>query len=525
MRSGFVLWSTLVAPAALAAQAPRPSALPAAVERAAQSITLDDVRRRVHVLADDSMKGRDTPSPELEQTAAYVAAEFRRFGLRPGGDSGTFIQRYAITRKVLDTATSVLVAGGARTGTLRLGRDVAALPFLPIPGADVSGPVLVLAGTTTDTAQRFGGQDVRGAWIVAPATAGPQGPAGLGADWASLRAAIRAGARGVIFVSDRPDSVWTRMTARMTRPSHALESAGPQQSEGVLLELRDAAARELLGVDAALLRRTTGRTVQRLEGVTLTLRPHFTVLSRITAPNTVGILEGSDPTLRNEYVLFSAHMDHVGVAANGRCQARGGDSICNGADDDASGTVAVIELAEAFAQLQPRPRRSMIFLTVSGEERGLWGSSYFADHPPLPMSQVVADVNMDMVGRNWTDTIVVIGRRHSDLGATLERVNAAHPELNMRAIDDIWPQENFYRRSDHYNFALKGVPILFFFNGTHPDYHQVSDQPDKIDAEKEARIARLVYYLGYEVAQASERPKWDPDSLRQIVPGTNPGAN
>jgi Zn-dependent M28 family amino/carboxypeptidase len=307
------------------------------------------------------------------------------------------------------------------------------------------------------------------------------------------------------------------MAARMVRPTHGLEGAGAPPSEGALLELRDAAARQLLGVDAGVLRRATARTVRRLEGVTLTLRPRSTVLSRITAPNTVGILEGSDPTLRNEYVLFSAHMDHVGVAANGRCQARGGDSICNGADDDASGTVAVIELAEAFAQLQPRPRRSMIFLTVSGEERGLWGSSFFADHPPVPMGQVVANVNMDMVGRNWTDTIVVIGRQHSDLGATLERVNAAHPELNMRAIDDIWPEENFYRRSDHYNFALKGVPILFFFNGTHPDYHQVSDHPDKIDADKEARLAQLVFYLGYDIAQATERPKWNPESYRSIV--------
>ena len=521
MRSWTVLLSALAAPAALAAQAPRSPALPAAVERAAHSITLEDVRRRVYVLADDSMKGRDTPSPELEQAAAYVAAEFRRFGLRPGGDSGTFIQRYAITRKALDTASSVLVAGGSRTGTLRLGRDVGVLPFVPLTGDTLAGPVLVLAGATTDSGKRFDGQDVRGAWILTAATAGAQGPAGLAADWASLQAAMEGGARGVILISDRPDSVWSRLSARMTRPTHALEGVGPRQFEGALLEVRDAAARELLGVDAPALRRAAGRTVRPLDGVTLTLRPRFTVLSRITAPNTVGILEGTDPTLRNEYVLFSAHMDHVGVAANGRCQARGGDSICNGADDDASGTVAVIELAEAFAQLQPRPRRSMIFLTVSGEERGLWGSSFFADHPPVPMSQVVADVNMDMVGRNWTDTIVVIGRQHSDLGATLERVNAAHPELNMRAIDDIWPEENFYRRSDHYNFALKGVPILFFFNGTHPDYHRVSDHPDKIDADKEARLTQLVFYLGYEIAQLSERPKWNPDSYRQIVPGTN----
>lgn len=122
----------------------------------------------------------------------------------------------------------------------------------------------------------------------------------------------------------------------------------------------------------------------------------------------------------------------------------------------------------------------------------------------------VADLNADMIGRNWKDTIVAIGKEHSDLGATLNRVNAAHPELKMIAIDDRWPQESFYTRSDHYNFARKDVPILFFFNGVHEDYHQASDSPDKIDAEKESRVVRLLYYVGQEVANAAERPKWRP---------------
>jgi Zn-dependent M28 family amino/carboxypeptidase len=122
-----------------------------------------------------------------------------------------------------------------------------------------------------------------------------------------------------------------------------------------------------------------------------------------------------------------------------------------------------------------------------------------------------------MVGRNWKDTISVIGREHSDLGATLARVNAAHPELRMTAVDDLWPAESFYFRSDHYHFARRGVPILFFFNGTHEDYHRPSDHPDKIDAEKQARLTRLVFYLGLEIANATERPKWNAESYRTIV--------
>jgi Zn-dependent M28 family amino/carboxypeptidase len=157
---------------------------------------------------------------------------------------------------------------------------------------------------------------------------------------------------------------------------------------------------------------------------------------------------------------------------------------------------------------------------VSGEEKGLWGSEYYVTNPSVPLQQMVADLNADMLGRNWPDTIVAIGKEHSDLGATLNRVNQSHPELRMTAIDDLWPEERFYFRSDHYNFARKGVPILFFFNGTHPDYHGRDDEPDRIESEKAARIAQLIFYLGVEVADADQRPKWNPDSYRQIVSGS-----
>jgi Zn-dependent M28 family amino/carboxypeptidase len=277
-----------------------------------------------------------------------------------------------------------------------------------------------------------------------------------------------------------------------------------------------------LGGDLASAQSASVFDAKALGGAQLHVHGRIQAVERNSAPNSVGILEGSDPRLKNEYIVFSAHMDHVGVAGprgSGGCRAQGADSICNGADDDGSGTVAVVEIAEAFAGLRPRPKRSIVFLTVSGEEKGLWGSGYFAEHPPVPLSNVVADLNIDMIGRNWKDTIVAIGKEHSDLGATLNRVAAAHPELNMRPIDDIWPQENFYFRSDHFNFARKGVPILFFFSGTHADYHRPSDSPDKIDAEKESRVARLVFYLGLDIANAAERPKWNPDSYKRIVTG------
>jgi Zn-dependent M28 family amino/carboxypeptidase len=258
-------------------------------------------------------------------------------------------------------------------------------------------------------------------------------------------------------------------------------------------------------------RGSTAPVMREVPGLTLTVELRDTVLLALTAPNTVGILEGSDPELRREYLIYSAHMDHIGITPGQP------DSINNGADDDGSGTVGVVELARAFSRPEARPRRSIVFLTVSGEEKGLWGSRYFSEHPTVPIHQVVADLNIDMIGRNWPDTIVAIGKEHSDLGTTLGRVNRAHPELGMTAIDDRWPQERFYFRSDHYNFARKGVPILFFFNGVHPDYHQVTDSPDKINSEKEARILKLLFYLGQELGNAPRRPQWRPDSYREIV--------
>lgn len=232
----------------------------------------------------------------------------------------------------------------------------------------------------------------------------------------------------------------------------------------------------------------------------------------LRAPNVAALLEGSDSVLKHQYVVFSAHMDHVGVGA-----PVAGDSIYNGADDNASGTAAVLALAEAFAHSTVRPKRTLIFLTVSGEEQGLWGSAHFAAHAPVPRDSIVAALNIDMIGRNWRDTIVAIGKEHSDLGVTVDRVAAAHPELRMSPIGDPWPNERFYYRSDHYNFARYGVPVLFFFSGTHADYHGVDDEVGKIDVEKEMRIVRLLYHFGLEIANTAAKPVWQPESYRRIV--------
>jgi len=507
---GLSVW---LVPCALAAQSP------AAVQRAASSITAEGVRHHIGVLADDSMLGRATPSPQLEQVARYVAEQFRRFGLKPAGDTG-YLQRYTVAQRVVDTQASAIRIAGAAPATLRPGTEVYLLRFTPLPTRELSGPVVLFTGTP-DSANPLAGADVQGAWAAIIGTATPQGIA-INPEW--VMAVLRAGAVGWMVISNRPDAQWQNRLARTSAPTRTVEGVTADAGPGAgAFEIRDATAAATLGIDPPALRaQTSGWTARRLPTVTITYLVKERELARASAPNVIGVLEGSDPKLKNEYVFFTGHMDHIGTPGAGEgCVAKGADSICNGADDDASGTAAVIEAAGAFAQLAPHPKRSLAFMTVSGEERGLWGSQYFSEHPTVPLANVVADLNSDMVGRNWKDTIVVIGKEHSNLGATLNRVAAAHPELRMTPIDDIWPQERFYFRSDHYNFARKGVPILFFFNGTHPDYHQVGDSPDKIDAEKASRIVKLVFYLGLDVANATERPKWNPDSYKQIVGGAN----
>ena len=225
------------------------------------------------------------------------------------------------------------------------------------------------------------------------------------------------------------------------------------------------------------------------------------------APNVIAVLDGADPQLRDEYVVFVAHLDHIGTTTAGRsCTAAGADSVCNGADDNASGAAAVIELARAFAGLEQRPARSLLFLLVSGEEEGLLGSQYYVAHPAVPLAQTVAAVNLDMISRNAPDSLLVIGMGVSSLGPRVAAVAAAHPELGLRPTGVGWP----YGGSDHISFGVAGVPTVFFYAGHHADYHQPSDVVERADPDKAARIARLAFYLGVEVASSAARPAWNP---------------
>jgi Zn-dependent M28 family amino/carboxypeptidase len=260
--------------------------------------------------------------------------------------------------------------------------------------------------------------------------------------------------------------------------------------------------------------------------------------------NVIGMVEGRDPVLKGEFIVISAHLDHVGLSA----AAAGGDTVNNGADDDGSGSAALMAIARAYAQGAAkgiRPRRSVIFLWVTGEEKGLWGSQYFVQFPPVDISKVVANLNMDMVGRSkpqgYTDPpsyklvapgeVFVVGPRVSsdDMGAIVGKVAADVGKLKINDFydttapdethDNLGPQPNGQRifyRSDHYNFAKMGIPVAFYTTGLHTDYHRVSDSPDKIDYALMETVTRNVAAVGWVIGNAAARPKLNaklPDRL------------
>jgi len=269
------------------------------------------------------------------------------------------------------------------------------------------------------------------------------------------------------------------------------------------------------GLDAAVayierLYREYGVTPAGVEGSYLQ-RFNF---SRGQGTNVLGMIPGSDPVLRDEYIVVSAHLDHVGIG-----NPVNGDSIYNGADDNASGTTVLIELARVLATLpeDQRPRRSVIVAHVSAEEYGLIGSRWWTDNPTVPIDRVVANINADMVGSDaHRDTVAVLGGEYSSLGTVIREVNGTLPELNLHLSGDLWPGEQLFFRSDQLNFMRKEIPAIFLFNGLHECYHRPCDDINFVDAGKVARIARLVAHTVVEIANREARPQWDPAGLEQV---------
>jgi hypothetical protein len=390
---------------------------PHAAQLAEATITATDIHSRIAFLASDELAGRDTPSRGLEIAAAWIADEFQRFGLEPGADDG-WMQRYPFHLEALDPAeTRVEISAGA-THALEYGTD-----FLAYPGSAPAHLVGVVYVADPAELAREPDGGLRDRAVIVRLRALPESARGglrfdarSRADIAEALARARhAGAAAVLFALDERVSRAEigALAETAGTPTRVLGGRSADQLPAFFLH-HQAALRmfRMAGLDGLrqLRLERTDRPLP-LPGITVRLAAPVTTLDDAEPPNVVGVLRGSDPVLRDTYVLLTAHMDHVGI---GRPDASG-DSIYNGADDNASGTAALVALAGAFAAMPQPPARSILFLAVSGEEKGLLGSRWFAEHPTVPIDAIVANINLDMIGRNAPDTIVVIGKEYSSL--------------------------------------------------------------------------------------------------------------
>lgn len=535
-----------------AAPAAAPSPRFAAARGAAERITAEGMKKILYVIASDEFAGRDTPSPGLDKTAQFIADRLKKLKVRPAGDKGSYFQRIALTRTAFDRENSAARLGGRQ---FRLGED-----FLPAAraGGEAEGPV-VYAGygwvVRSQNINPYEGLDVRDRVVVVSGD-GFAPPPGVSVgrlkpgDWESpISYAQKNGARALVLVPRNFDRRWRFGTLSLGRAFYTVpglenmpadeeeeEPAAPVPAKGLVSVIPSRAMLDALFAGEQLDGAAVLRFAQAAPGgaqpaafaLSADKRLSLSVKLSVTeahTQNVVGVLEGKDAKLKKEYVALGAHYDHVGTSGATGCRPVGADSICNGADDDGSGTTGLLAMAEAFSK-GPRPRRSILFVWHTGEEKGLWGSEYYTRYPTVPLGQVVTQLNIDMIGRSkkegdtnpvnsmltGPDEIYVIGSRmmSTQLGELSEAVNREYLGLKYNYhYDEPNDPERLFYRSDHYNYAKHGVPIVFWFDGVHEDYHQPGDSPDKIDYAKMQSIVRTVFVLASELANAPARPVID----------------
>ena len=523
--------------------------------RTQAAITPADLMTRLYLYSDDSMMGRLAGSEYNLKATAYIAAEVKRMGLQPAGDSGGYFQNVPLVKRQLDPNASFAVEGT----TFRAWDE-----FIPrdpgVPTRSFDGAQVVYGGVWPDTTM-ISPDQASGKFVVLGAHQGANVPLPQQVNRAAILARFR-GAAGIAVVALEtfPPAALNFFRNPQTILKDNAATPADTTKLPAYVYVSQAGARTLLGAPVDSVKPgTMGKTVRGSVSFTETPAP---------ARNVVAILPGSDPKLRGEYVAIGAHNDHVGFdhdavdhdsirayndavrklqlgTPNGRVTPDQiqqihvntdslhrlhpvrRDSIYNGADDDGSGTTSVLEIAEAFAGARAKPKRSLIFVWHTGEELGLFGSQYFTDHPTIPRDSIVAQLNMDMVGRGRPDDengggpgyLQLIGTRRlsTELGDLIETVNKSRPQPFTfdYQFDATGHPEQYYCRSDHYMYARYGIPIAFFTTGNHRDYHQVTDEPEYIDYDKLAHVSQFVHDVATSVANLDHRvvvdkPKPDP---------------
>ena len=483
-------------------------------------ISPDQLRVHVDVLASAAFKGRETGTEGNRMAARYIAEQFARMGLAPAGDNGTYFQEMGYLGESWDQAALTVNGTSFKQGfqffayphlnsSCKLGAgevvfvgygidDAAASGYNDYALADVSGKVVLAylgEPNKKNGHSRITNTERRSIWTD---------------DWRKKVEAARVhGAVALLLIDPK-----AKTNSQQTQFQYTLFDAPTAYIDAQMSHafITPEVAREIIGGQLDKVVKARKRIEKSGKSKPVVLPCSLLMLldkgvRKYESANVLGIVRGSDPALKNEYVMVSAHFDHLGEHDG---------QVYFGADDNGSGSSTVLEIAEAMAEASPR--RSVVFMFMTGEEKGLLGSKYYVNHPIYPLAQTVADVNIDMVGRidalhtDDPNYIYVIGadRLSTDLYNINEAVNKELGELTLDyTYNDPKDPNRYYYRSDHYNFAERGIPAIFFFNGTHPDYHQPTDTPDKLNYDRMARVAKLALGTISVLANRDERIKVD----------------
>lgn len=497
--------------------------IPTEAQFAYDGIEISSIKTNLTYLAGEEPQGRGNGQPGLKLAADYIVDFYKELDLVPAGERGTYLQPYEIWKTKVASASLDLLFPGKKGNKTTFGFhnkvDFAIYGIgLSMNQSVTTDVVFAGYGLTNGSYDDYAGIKATGKIVLivdgAPELGSGEAPfdgsvtSGFRQLRNKTRNAAAHGAAALIIVPNPGDQRLfpqrLQGVARFTRSRTGPVPSGTAATPTFLI--RPSVARSIL--------KNTGHTIEslisKIEG---SGKPNSMAIKKIKMSysfelsvesiisyNVAAILEGTDPELKDEYIVLSAHYDHEGVRANG--------DIYYGADDDGSGTVSVMEVAKAMANSPNKPRRSILFLNVSGEEIGLVGSAYFTNHPLVPIEDIIADINMDMVGRNAADSIYIIGSNM--LSQDLHDINEAAAKMipNMfldYKYNDKDDPNRFYYRSDHYNFAKNNIPVVFYFNGVHADYHRPTDTVDKIDFAKIQKVSRLAFLTTWEVANRDER--------------------
>ena len=489
-----------------------------------------ELQRDLYAFADDSFRGRETGTPDAYRAAAFLAGRAQQLGLEPAGDS-LYLQRVPLARQIFGRGTRLTITTvGGRSQTLRIGADIAPMITFgedgPQPSRNAQGELIFVGYAPLDDAQsaELARYDLEGKVLVALNGAPPGTKPANAARFESQRAlsqrlerlmAVHPAAI-VLLMTGGAESIYDQLAPELLH-NVVLDKPQPVQVDSTMAESTQRLPALLFGVahrGSPLLPAAWPNDVT-IQALGKQLNMHLEVERQpFTGYNVAAVVRGSDPRLNMTYVAFGAHYDHIGIVSPRGMPRRGkaADSIANGADDDGSGSVALLAVARQMTYL--RPRRSVLFVWHVAEEKGMLGSAYFTAHPTVPIDSIVTEFNADMIGRNDPNTLALVGPRAAPnylswrVGMVVDSVNRAEPNpLHIeRQWDDPDDPDRIYERSDHFNYAKKGIPVILFTTGPHPDYHGVGDEAPKIDYDKLARIATLMLESGLAVADRTSRP-------------------